>query len=82
MFRVFLAVVVVATMMLAAMPQRAAATEAAPLTKAEAAHYAQLQAQAEQNQVLGLEGGMEPRTAWILVGVAVVVVTVSLLIWA
>ena len=80
MFRVFLCVSLVVGVLLASMPKTAVATEAAPLTKGELARYAQLQAAAVENDVLGRDGGLDEQTTWILIGVAVITIT-ALAIW-
>lgn len=81
MFRLFVCLCLVVGVMIAALPKTAVATEAAPLTQAELARYAQMQAAALENDALGKDGGMDEQTTWILVGCAVVVV-VALIIWA
>ena len=80
MLRMLLCVFLVAGVLIAGMPKTAVATEAAPLTKAELARYAQLQAAALENDVLGRDGGLDEQTTWILIGVGVVVI-VALAIW-
>ena len=81
MLRVLLCVSLVAGVMIAALPRTAVATEPAPLTQAETARYAQMQAAAAQNGVLVKDGGMDEQTKWILIGGAVVVVA-AIIIWA
>jgi len=81
MFRSSVCVLLIAAVLVVVVPQPAVAAGAAPLTRAEMSHYAQLQASALQNQALDRTGGQDVDTTTILIVAAVVIVLVAVAIW-
>jgi hypothetical protein len=77
MFRSSVCLLLIAAVLVAFVPQPAVAAGAAPLTRAEMSHYAQLQASALQSQSLDRTGGQNvDTTTVVMVGMIVSVLVI------
>jgi len=81
MFRSSVCVLLIAAVLVAFVPQPAVAAAAAPLTRAEMSHYAQLQANALQSQSLDRTGGQNLDTTTVFMVGIIVVVLVAVALW-